>query len=104
MAETTYIVCEFPNEENKISIGYRNWLIETVDDAQLQNIIDCDTCIQIRWPKNVNIGPKTMTMKKIFDTCTWDTVIATIHAFGGMYVYIYFYIFCFYAIYTYTIA
>jgi len=86
MAETTYIVCEFPNEGNKISIGYRDWLLEAVDDAQLQNIIDRNIHIQIRWPKNVNIGPKTMTMKKIIDTCSWDIVVAEIHAFGGTYI------------------
>jgi len=87
MAETTYIVCKFSNEGNKISIGYRDSLLEAVDDAQLQNTINCNTHIQIRWRKNVNIGPKTMTMKKIiYDTCSWDIVVAEIHAFGGTYI------------------
>ena len=44
------ILVEFVNEENSVAVGYRDWLETKFDDVSLQNIIDKEIVVRIKWP------------------------------------------------------
>lgn len=84
-----YIVCEFPNEENKVSVAYSDWLrgygkddSAITTDCQLQKLIDSEELVKMQWPKNVEVGPQCTIMQKKLASCEWDTVVAKLHAYS----------------------
>lgn len=88
--DTFYIVCEFPNEEEKVSIGYAEWLTTTDNDdnkelaeTRLKELIDSGQQVKMKWPKECVIRPHSVNMKRTLANCKWESVIAILHAYGG---------------------
>ena len=85
-----YVVCEFPNEEEKVSIGYAEWLTAIDNDdnkelaeAQLKELISSEQQVKIMWPKDCVIRPLSVNMKKTLANCKWESVIAVLRVYGG---------------------
>ncbi|XP_071640078.1 uncharacterized protein [Temnothorax longispinosus] len=83
MDHERYMVCEFPNEEDSISIGYLEWLEDKFKITELDDIIERGTIVKVRWPKNCDVGPPTATMKKKLANCQWEKVVTKLRAYGG---------------------
>ncbi|XP_032687052.1 uncharacterized protein LOC116851595 [Odontomachus brunneus] len=96
MSNDKYIVCGFPNENNKISIAYKEWIISQLDDDGLQGIIDQGTQIQLKWPKNCVIKMHFATMDKVLKKADWEV---TVQLFWHMVVSEYF-LFCYFNVRT----
>ncbi|XP_039310231.1 uncharacterized protein LOC120358812 isoform X2 [Solenopsis invicta] len=79
MDDQKYMVCEFPNEENSIAIGYLEWLEDKF--TELDDIIKHETLVKVRWPKDCDIGPTT-AMKKKLTNCQWEVVVTKLCAHG----------------------
>lgn len=76
------MVCEFPNKEESISIGYLEWLEDKFTITELDDIIKCGTIVKVRWPKGCDVGPATATIKKMAN-CQWEVVVTKLLAHGG---------------------
>lgn len=63
--QISYMVCEFPNEEDSISIGYLEWLEDEFTMTELDDIIKFETIVKVRWPKDCDVGPATAMKKKL---------------------------------------
>ncbi|XP_039302139.1 uncharacterized protein LOC105206644 isoform X2 [Solenopsis invicta] len=81
MDDQKYMVCEFPNEENSIAIGYLKWLEDKFTVTELDDIIKHETLVKVRWPKDCDIGPTT-AMKKKLTNCQWEVVVTKLCAHG----------------------
>lgn len=78
------ILVEFVNEENSIAVGYRDWLETKFDNVSLQNIIDKEIVVRIKWP--LCDIKSALFMKKIIkglEEKDWILAAVKIHAFGG---------------------
>lgn len=82
MDDQRYMVCEFPNEEDSISIGYLEWLEDKFTITELDDIIKRGTIVKVRWPKGCDIGPAA-TMKKKLANCQWEVIAIKLRAYGG---------------------
>lgn len=82
MDDQKCMVCEFPNEENSISIGYLEWLEDEFTITELDDVIKNKTLVRVRWPKDCDISPAT-AMKKKLATCQWEIVVTRLLAHGG---------------------
>ncbi|KMQ87562.1 hypothetical protein RF55_13115 [Lasius niger] len=80
--QISYMVCEFPNEEDSISIGYLEWLEKEFTMTELDDIIKFETIVKVRWPKDCDVGPAT-AMKKKLANCQWEVVATKVRAYGG---------------------
>ncbi|XP_011706255.1 PREDICTED: uncharacterized protein LOC105461458 [Wasmannia auropunctata] len=82
MDDQKYMVCEFPNEENSIAIGYLEWLEDEFTITELDDIIKCETIVKVRWPKDCDISPAITAMKKKLANCQWEVVATKLRAYG----------------------
>lgn len=57
------LLVEFVNEDNKISVGYQNWLKKQLSDDELEKIIESGEPVEYMWPK-ADIKPAA-AMKKV---------------------------------------
>ncbi|XP_029170526.1 uncharacterized protein LOC114940170 isoform X2 [Nylanderia fulva] len=83
MDDQRYMVCEFPNEEDSISIGYLEWLENKFTNIELDDVIKRGTIVKVRWPKDCDVGPVATTMKKKLANCQWEVVATKLRAYGG---------------------
>lgn len=79
------LLLEFINEDKKIVVGYQDWLQDKISGKEeYLNIIKKKSEVKIKWP-NCDIAPASI-MKKRVRTREWNTVVAKILSFGGMYI------------------
>lgn len=81
------LLLEFVNEDEKIAVGYQEWLQDKITGKEeYLDIIKKKSEVKVKWP-NCDIAPASI-MKKRVRICEWKTVVAKILSFGGMYMYI----------------
>ena len=51
VSNDNFIVVKFVNEDDKFSVGFRNWLKKNYSDEDLENLIASEEVIICMWPK-----------------------------------------------------
>lgn len=76
-------VYEFPNEKDKISIGYLEWMEDNFTEEELDTLIENETEFKIKWPVGIEIGPPLKPKKKLQNCTEWITCVVRMYAYGG---------------------
>ncbi|XP_065211087.1 uncharacterized protein LOC135839127 [Planococcus citri] len=75
------VCCEFVEDDNSVSVGYSNWLLNSTID--LSKIIKDRETVAINWPKNVEVKPPEKMRKQMKNiNVEWEAWNVKIHGEG----------------------
>ena len=84
MDDSQCLLLDFINEDNKVAVGFRNWIVPAItDDDDLQHTIEEGQIITIKWP-DCNVEPAVKMVKRE-KSCKWQYSVAKILAAGSKY-------------------
>lgn len=76
------VLIQFINENNKVQVGYKNWIYRK-DQDNLSKIIELKSETTIQWPDNLEIAEAGVLASKLKVCKTWSTYPCKILAEGG---------------------
>lgn len=79
----TCCVVEFPNEDNKVAVGYASWYHPPFSNSKkLDTAIKDKTILEMKWPKD-GIVLEPSKMEKRSNNLEWIKAASRILAYGG---------------------
>lgn len=75
------LLFKFGNDGNKISSGFKGWLVNT--ELDVQDVIEKETTVKVNWPTNVNVSESNKMRKLIKKTTKWQKFPVKILAEGS---------------------
>lgn len=76
------VLFQFINENNSVKIGFRNFIVNEVNDQELEKIVSEEKVIAIKWP-NCDIGPATKMNARLRASPDFNFTVVKVIAFGG---------------------